>query len=224
MQVVIFSWPQAAENANLIFETFRREHINPIVIDSSDFQNHPDWLTIESDSYYGDQFSYFIGNVKKNHENYLLIQADVTIVDCKSLFLRMKHISMNKNIGIVEANIDYSYWNSKKYEYSDENVDIPEGYSLTVAVDSTCWLVTSKVLQYLHSHTKTFPKFGYGIDIVSSVIAQSHNLLVLRDKMSKVIHRKGSGYKEDIALAQMEIFLKNFPKKISKRTKEIIYG
>jgi hypothetical protein len=181
----ITSWPQVAENANLL-----KAQLSPYGrVTMLDNPNH--YFTEQWDS----MLDQFVGEIV------VWIMGDVTLPeDLTGLRTAMQHVMRRPDVGVYGPNIDYTFhrWDTSTFKQLLTNVyAVPCG-------EPNFWAIDRRVLKALHPVNPEDNYIGWGIDLQVSAQAELMGLETVRDYRFLVKHPKGTAYDSELAEVQMQ--------------------
>lgn len=200
IQVFVFAWQGQWSNARALEAVAQKSGIDLRVIASGDPGFGTNWVVLDKDAHFGDQFrealKLFDGDVL------LHIQADVMVPDMPRLVLRAQEQFANPRIGIWAPDVKYTTWTSSRSSLGTrlaaEN-DLDPRLEPVINTDCLCWALRGSVADALRSTPLTISHYGWGLDLAAAALCHLQNMIVVRDCFMRVSHPRGTGYAAEAA-------------------------
>jgi hypothetical protein len=214
IHTIIFNWPRQGNSAVNLEKECLKYSDKVSVINSDNAIRREHWYNIGDDSYFGEQFRKAI---EIFDGDYLFhIQADVKIKDFQELFSNLRKIP--ECVGIWAPDINYTTWETKYVELNEQYFPSWSAFKVTnknlidvINTDCSCWAIKEDVISDLKKYDLSTSHFGWGIDILSSIISRKLSLRVVRDVSIRLEHPKSTNYSLSEASKEFIEFQNHLP-------------
>ncbi len=221
IQTFIFNWPGMKEGkTHYEMVTKKVEQLkllekDPIVINSDEEHDQPEWHNIGNDGYFTAQFmkalDLFEGDILFH------IQADCYYDNWQPIYDSAVKYYKKYKWGIYAPNVDYTWYTSERTDL--DMFRIPEDNLKMVAnPDCTCWMIHKDILKEAVKRKIDFApyKMGWSFDIIYTALCYMLKRPVLRDYRYTVKHPQETNYSKPQAEIEMHNFYNSLPEEIKR--------
>ena len=164
-------------------------------------QTYEKIIYVDGDNFYGSMAEIAIED--STTEITGLMACDVTIEQEDVINTNLQWAFLDPGIAIYAPNVDYTFWNFDKRRLQNYGRDC----FFVLHTDSSLWFTRTKLLKSLLPFDIPRPFYGWGIEVVASQIALSHNLRAVRDYAVTVKHPHTTSYnKKEAEEQQMNLY------------------
>jgi hypothetical protein len=196
IQTFIFNWRGQYDKTIEKIGQLTKIGVDPIVINSDEKHEQPDWYNIGENSYFTAQFLKATELFEQSDADILFhIQADASFDDWAKLYQEAEKYFEIYNWGIYAPNVDYTWYDSTRSDLTTFDLDEP-GIRMVANTDCTCWFIHKDIIAKTKERGVNFSpyKMGWSFDIVYPAVSYIMKRPVIRDYNFTIDHPKGTNY------------------------------
>lgn len=202
IQTFIFNWRGQYENTVYKINQLRQIGVEPIIINSDESHEMPDWHNIGEDSYFTAQFikalELFTGDILFH------IQADASYDNWQQLYDDAIKTFNDTKCGIYAPNVDYTWYDSTRTDIDSIRM-YTKNLKAVANTDCTCWFIHRDIIELYKQRNLDFSPYtmGWCWDIVFHALSYMNKRVVLRDYSHTIQHPRGTNYNKELAEKEM---------------------
>ena len=212
IQPFIFNWNNQFEKTCKIEADLLTIFDKVSIINSDDNKTKDGWTNIGNQSYFTKQFltaiNIFDGDV------FFHIQGDIQFDRWNELIESARKYYDKYRWGIYAPNVDYTWYDSNNADIKAIEFTDYSNLKMVSNPDCTVWFIHKDIINQLKNNPfdLSFNKMGWGLDLILCANSYAQKRPVIRDYDYKVIHPRGTGYKQqEAATEMMELIYKCTP-------------